>query len=120
MPVSHVESLLPISATGNACVTTRQSGCYIVDSASRLRRSFCMGRSLLILLLLARAASAACPATDGSCDCDANVAGTHVYLQTGDTQANLLKALGQKLRNNTAHPLTMIWVTNGSCTNIDQ
>ena len=42
-----------------------------------------------------------------------------VYMQVGDTQTNLMKALGRKLRDNTSNPITMVFVTNGSCTNID-
>jgi len=41
-----------------------------------------------------------------------------IYLQVGDTQVNLLKALGRKLRDNTAKPITLVWASTGSCTNI--
>lgn len=41
-----------------------------------------------------------------------------IYLQVGDTQVNLMKALGRKLRDNTPKPLTLIWASSGSCTNI--
>lgn len=42
-----------------------------------------------------------------------------VYLQVGDTQEPLMKALGQKLRASTVNPVTIIYYLNGSCTNID-
>src|SRR5579884_4003809 len=42
-----------------------------------------------------------------------------VYLQIGDTQENLIKALGFKLRNQTSGAMTIIYKLNGSCTNID-
>lgn len=41
-----------------------------------------------------------------------------LYLQVGDTQNNLMKRLGRKLRDDAAHPVTLVWVTSGSCTNI--
>ena len=41
-----------------------------------------------------------------------------VYIQAGDTQTNLLKQLGRKLRDNTAKPITLVFFTSGSCTNI--
>lgn len=43
-----------------------------------------------------------------------------VYLQVGDTQENLMKRLGQALRNNTGHEVTLAFVLNGSCTNMTQ
>jgi hypothetical protein len=42
-----------------------------------------------------------------------------IYLQVGDTQLNLMKALGRKLRDNTPKPITLVWITSGSCSNID-
>ncbi|TKD11942.1 hypothetical protein [Polyangium fumosum] len=42
-----------------------------------------------------------------------------VYIQSGDTQEPLLKALGQKLRASQASPMTLIYQTSGSCTNIE-
>ncbi len=41
-----------------------------------------------------------------------------IYLQVGDTQVNLMKALGRKLRDNAPKPITLIWASTGSCTNI--
>jgi hypothetical protein len=59
-------------------------------------------------------AVAARPAAAITCDTLPNV----VYLQTGDTQLNLLKFLGRAMRDN-VHPVTMVYTTGGSCTNID-
>jgi hypothetical protein len=42
-----------------------------------------------------------------------------VYLQVGDTQEPLMKALGQKLRASAVNPITLIYYLSGSCTNID-
>ena len=42
-----------------------------------------------------------------------------VYLKIGDTQQRLIKELGEKLRHSTAKPLTLIYETSGSCTNIN-
>ena len=63
---------------------------------------------LLLLLTLARSAHAA------PCDQLPNP----VYLQVGDTQLNLMKRLGRALRDNTPKPITLVFVTSGSCTNI--
>lgn len=41
-----------------------------------------------------------------------------IYLQVGDTQLNLMKRLGRALRDNAAKPITLVFVTSGSCTNI--
>jgi hypothetical protein len=42
-----------------------------------------------------------------------------VYLQVGDTQEPLMKELGRKLRDSTANPMTLVYKTSGSCTNIE-
>ena len=83
-------------------------------------------RSLTLILLTAipiaaiaasaDRASASVPAQSlGNCD---DLTGTVIKLQVGDTQATLMKALARKLRDNTAKPITMVWTTSGSCTNI--
>lgn len=41
-----------------------------------------------------------------------------VYIQTGDTQVNLLKLLGRALRDNTPKPITLVFFASGSCTNV--
>jgi hypothetical protein len=61
-------------------------------------------------------ASAAVPTQNvGPCDSLSNT----IFLQVGDTQATLMKSLARKLRDNTGKPLTMVWTTSGSCTNIN-
>lgn len=42
-----------------------------------------------------------------------------VVIESADTQEPLLKSLGQKLRASTAHPMTIVYVTTGSCTAIN-
>ncbi|HEY0252347.1 MAG TPA: hypothetical protein VGC41_12520, partial [Kofleriaceae bacterium] len=42
-----------------------------------------------------------------------------IYLQVGATQHNLMQSLARKLRENTAHPITLVWSEAGSCNNID-
>jgi hypothetical protein len=60
------------------------------------------------------AAAQACPGS--GCEC-ANLTNP-VYFQVGDTQTNLMNVLGRALRDNTPNPITLVFVTNGSCTNI--
>lgn len=50
----------------------------------------------------------------------ASLPGTVVYAQVGDTQLNLMKRLGRALRDNTPNPITLVFRTSGSCTNITQ
>ena len=68
-------------------------------------------RSLLIVAALAASAHAANPPCSGLSN--------PIYIQAGDTQLNLLKRLGRALRDNTNEPLTLVFTTSGSCTNID-
>ncbi len=42
-----------------------------------------------------------------------------LVIESGDTQEPLLKTLGQKLRNSTSGPMTVLYTTTGSCTLID-
>ena len=63
---------------------------------------------ILVLLMLGRHAAAA------TCDTLPNP----IYLQVGDTQLNLMKRLGRALRDNTGKPITLVFITSGSCTNI--
>jgi len=68
-------------------------------------------REFLVALLLADAGIAdAAP-----CDSLANP----IYLQVGDTQLNLMKRLGRALRDNAPKPITLVFITSGSCVNID-
>ncbi|HEY5937221.1 MAG TPA: hypothetical protein VIU61_21375 [Kofleriaceae bacterium] len=41
-----------------------------------------------------------------------------VYLQVGDTQLNVMKRLGRALRDNTPNPISLVFITSGSCANI--
>lgn len=61
----------------------------------------------LLLALPQRAAAAACADLPNP-----------VYLQIGDTQEPVIKALGKALRDSTANPMTIVYVTSGSCTNV--
>lgn len=72
-------------------------------------------RRLAPLLALLAVASAERAAHAASCDTLPNP----VYLQVGDTQLNLVKRLGRALRDNAAKPITLVFVTSGSCTNIN-
>ena len=60
-------------------------------------------------------AALAAPAAAAPCDQLPNP----IYLQVGDTQTNFMKRLGRALRDNTGKPLTLVFRTAGSCTNID-
>jgi len=71
-------------------------------------------RSLLVLAVIAALAPPA-GAVPPTCDTLPNP----IYLQVGDTQLNLMKQLGRKLRDNTAKPITLVFTTSGSCTNIN-
>lgn len=64
------------------------------------------------LVALAASSSLAAPCEDAP-------GTTKVYMQIGDTQEPLIKALARKLRDNTPNPITIVYVTSGSCTNID-
>jgi hypothetical protein len=46
------------------------------------------------------------------CDSLENV----IYIQSGDTQLPLLKTIGRQLRDDAAHPMTIVFVTAGTCT----
>ena len=43
-----------------------------------------------------------------------------IYLQVGDTQLNLMKRLGRALRDNANKPITLVFITSGSCVNIQE
>ena len=67
-------------------------------------------RSIVLVLALASPRAFAVP----TCDTLPNP----IYLQVGDTQLNLMKRLGRALRDNAPKPITLVFVTNGSCVNI--
>lgn len=48
----------------------------------------------------------------------ASLPGTKVYMMVGDTQQPLMKTLGRRLRDD-PNPTTLVYVTSGSCSNID-
>ncbi|NVB78618.1 MAG: hypothetical protein HOV81_09510 [Kofleriaceae bacterium] len=70
-----------------------------------------MRRLLLVLALLVPRLGDAAPC--------ANLPGPVVYAQIGDTQVNLMKRLARALRDNTPKPVTVVFTTSGSCTNIN-
>jgi hypothetical protein len=72
-------------------------------------------RSLPIAAAILASVALARPAGAVTCDTLTNP----IYLQVGDTQLNLMKRLGRKLRDNTAKQITLVFTTSGSCTNID-
>lgn len=72
-------------------------------------------KRLGILLALLIAAPHAASAANPMCSTLPNP----IYLQVGDTQLNLMKRLGRALRDNTAMPITLVFITSGSCANIN-
>lgn len=67
-----------------------------------------------LLLLIAVAIAVPDSAVAAPCDTLPNP----IYLQVGDTQTNLMKRLGRAMRDNTPKPVTLVFTTSGSCTNI--
>lgn len=74
---------------------------------------------LAFSLIAAGALVAAIPRAAHAVPCD-QIAGltNPVYLQVGDTQTNLMKRLARAMRDNAPRPVSMIFITSGSCTNI--
>lgn len=70
-----------------------------------------------LMVAATRPSEAACGTAAGPCNC--SDLPNPIYLQVGDTQLNLMKALGRQLRDNTPKPITLVWITSGSCSNID-
>ncbi len=70
------------------------------------------------LIAAAIATAVAIPGAARAANCESDLVNP-VYLQIGDTQQPLIKALGRALRDNTPHPITLVYVTAGSCTNIN-
>jgi hypothetical protein len=72
--------------------------------------------ALVALVALARPAGAVtCPGDPSCCSSLSNP----IYAQVGDTQTNLMRQMGRALRDNTPEPVTLVFITSGSCTNID-
>ncbi len=75
-------------------------------------------RALVPIAALACAATALLGArTAGAVDCSALP--NPLYLQVGDTQEPLMKSLGKQVRESAVKPMTIVYLTAGSCTNID-
>src|SRR5215510_13860295 len=75
--------------------------------------------AFLIALVIAVPQSAGAQAPPPQCSTLSNP----VYLQVGDTQLNLMKRLGRALRDNKLpngdpNPITLVFITSGSCPNI--
>src|SRR5689334_5031413 len=76
-------------------------------------------RGLTLSLVAAGALAAALPRAAYAVPCDQVPGLTNpVYLQVGDTQLALMKRLGRAMRDNAPRPVSMIFTTSGSCTNI--
>ena len=73
-------------------------------------------RRLAFSLIAAGAVTAAAPRAPRAAPCD--TLPNPIYLQVGDTQLALMKRLGRAMRDNAARPVTMVFTTSGSCTNI--
>lgn len=73
-------------------------------------------RSVLAPALLASVLAAGSARAQQACADPQNLPNP-VYLTIGDTQVNLIKALGKQLRD--TENTTLIWVATGSCTNLD-
>lgn len=78
-----------------------------------------MNRSIRAHLGVALVAGASISISRAAWAVDCNTLPNPIYIQTGDTQEPLMKALGQKLRASQVNPMTIIYKTSGSCTNID-
>ncbi|HWO26566.1 MAG TPA: hypothetical protein VNO30_47885 [Kofleriaceae bacterium] len=76
-------------------------------------------RTLAISILAAGAIAAALPRAAHAVPCD-QVPGlaNPVYLQVGDTQLALMKRLARALRDSAPRPVSLVFTTSGSCTNI--
>lgn len=82
-----------------------------MDGVTRRHRAWWIAGLTAAVSALSSAAQAAPP--------PCNSLPNPVYLQVGDTQEPLMKALGQKLRASQVNPITLIYKLSGSCTNID-
>src|SRR5689334_4353206 len=76
-------------------------------------------RGLALSIAAAGALVLALPRAAHAVPCDQVPGLTNpVYLQVGDTQLSLMKRLGRAMRDNAPRPVSMIFTTSGSCTNI--
>jgi hypothetical protein len=74
-------------------------------------------RRLSILFAACAALGVLTPRRAHAVNC-ADLPGEKIYAQVGDTQLNLMKRLGRALRDNAPKPITLVFLTSGSCTNI--
>lgn len=96
------------------------TGFCLRDRRFGLYKTFAMNvRSGVFFGVLAGALAAGETVASEAFALDCSTLPNPVYIQNGDTQEPLLKALGQKLRNAKANPVTLIYKNAGSCTNID-
>jgi hypothetical protein len=75
-------------------------------------------RPSLLLVFSVLVGSVLLPSQRASAQVDCATLQNPLYLQVGDTQEPLMKELGRALRNADA-PITLIYVTSGSCTNVE-
>lgn len=78
-----------------------------------------MNSRAFLFLSAGAAASAALLAARPAAAVDCAALPNPLYLQVGDTQEPLMKYLGKQLRESAAHPMTIVYQTAGSCTNVD-
>lgn len=74
-----------------------------------------LSRALVIAFAPLAAAPPAAAATVPTCDSLPNP----IYIQMGSTQVNLIKRMGRALRDDPNRPMTLVYISSGSCTNID-
>jgi hypothetical protein len=75
-----------------------------------------VGAALVLALAARTAAAQVCPATPPACN-DATAIVNPVYILAADTQVPALHALGKLLRAQST-PITIVYIPNGSCTNL--
>jgi hypothetical protein len=77
------------------------------------------GLAISILAVGTIAIAVALPRTAHAVPCDQVPGLTNpVYLQVGDTQLALMKRLARAMRDNAPRPISLIFTTSGSCSNI--
>ena len=69
-------------------------------------------------LFIVTALAVALPLQARAANVDCGTLPNPLWLQIGDTQEALVRQLGRDLANSTTHPLTLIYFTAGSCTNV--
>lgn len=87
-----------------------------IARAGKHRQNPLMGRRIILSLV---AFSLALPVAARAQDIPCDMLQNRVYMQIGDTQEPLMKRLARRLRDSATKPITIIYLTSGSCTNID-